>query len=320
VVNIAGDLTWLAEDRGTLLALKQKKPAVEFKIYYEKTSLPENLEPIVEELARNGIRFIPYPREFTPGFQCILIDGGDANEQRVTSTWREGKRLTGQERSQQRFHYKEYTSEHKLVPFAIRGITKLLDSWPKSPVLVGITGVYNVGKTALASALRNSLPQICKTVLFYDPFREPISGVTLQDNFRMMIFQLLESNANPDADVYIFDTTIAECLCYLALRGPEGDHTYQQLAHACAEVMRRFDMIIEVHKDKDDIDCPTTHLTGADRRQIRENLKEFYDRYALVRQKVVLRTDSFENSVEVASAAIRQRVLRVLDSRNKTRI
>jgi hypothetical protein len=84
--------------------------------------------------------------------------------------------------------------------------------------------------------------------------------------------------------------------------------------------MKRFDMIIEVHKDIDDIDCDTKHLTGAERRQIRDTLNEFYKTYALVREKVELKTDSFDDSLRAQSAALRQRVLRVLDSRNKGRI
>jgi hypothetical protein len=321
VVNIAGDLTWLSEDSDTLLEIKRTYPSVEFKIYFERDAIADHLRPVVDRLSQHGIRFIPYPGNFKPGFQCMLIDADLPQDKRVLATWREGGKLTGMQRSEQKFFWKEYTAEHRLVPDAIRSIVDLIDLWPKRPVLVGFTGINNVGKTALATAVRTRLSKKCNPVMFFDPFREATSGVSLQDNFRMMIFQLLEYNANPEADVYIFDTTAAESLCYLALRGsPEGDQSYQQLAHACQDVMKRFDLVIEVQKDRDDIDNPTTYLTATDRRQIRDKLNEFYTRFGLVRDRVVIGSDHFQLSLDEQAEAISNRVLRLLDERNNRNV
>jgi hypothetical protein len=319
VNNFGGDLSWLAEDLGGLIAIKQSKPTLQIRIYHDVEHFPEKIYEAIRQLNEEGIRFVPYPQplsKFKWPFRFMLIDGEDHNSRRVYMYSRHKLPEVGESRDENRFVWQEFGHESPFTVQLAATLNGSIEASKRTPIKVGVSGVNNVGKTQLTARVSDLLRSTTalKVKIFPDEFRIAGGETNLQSNFFILISQLLHESSN-DADVCIYDRTLVDNLCFLRLREKGNEQFYRILAPNIAEQARAFDLILDVRTDSRREYGSTTHVNGNDRKFVRHALDEFFATFGISTVAVKLNQDNFKQSLQDNTEIVVRRIVELYQLR-----
>lgn len=296
-INISGDLSWLKEDYLQLKALKENKPHLKMQIYYDSGIVSaENLE-IMKRLISIGIEFTPYPHAVSSKMKCILVDRESVNHSRLFAISKIPISETVDPRDTGFRLWQAYTDRSSLTFKGVISFLDILEKAKPKPILIGISGINNVGKTTFASKLYERLRTKFNTDLVDDVFKQIQDGTSIGSNYFILFSQLKNMGRN-DAEIMIFDQTIIDTFCYLRMRTQENDTIIHNLGKEIAEVARSFDLLINLNKSYDDYSKSSQHITLAERKFMREAIEDFFKNYHIEKIDVVINGNGFNHSTE----------------------
>lgn len=122
----------------------------------------------------------------------------------------------------------------------------------------------------------------------------------------MLWKQKSREEASTTASLRIYDRTVVDNLCYLAVRG--GNSLYERLAPDIGAHARRYDLVIDVRLAGDDYSHDTRCVTGPEIIRVRETLDHFLTDYGLPVHRVVIDPNNFANSIDHAVGQVAERV------------
>jgi hypothetical protein len=303
IVNFAGDLSWLTEDFETSKAIRSESPSVKMEIYYDRSRTPSSLSQLLDEYRKIGIEVIPYPDGVDPQLRCMLIDRGNANSRRMYVYTRVAAKNLGQPRCEQLFTWQQIGPTDGMGIEAVIDLISALKARRKTPILVGISGANNVGKTSIVSKAKQLISQEYSVQVIDDEFRMMARGSTKDDAYSTLCSQLVRLQSL-HGDVCIVDRTLVDNLCFLRLRDGKAEKSYSILAPRIAEIMRKFDLTFDVKRSKETFDVSTKFVSGPDRKQVREYLDDFFANFNIKTMQLTTDADKFDESVETAALAI----------------
>jgi hypothetical protein len=293
-----GDLSWLAEMLPALSTLKQSRPELRLSIYYDKLRIPHEMIDLLSQLNELGVNLIPYPIGTDPAIRCLLIDKESSESSRLYIYSRHRSTPPSEGRKNHLFLWQEYGHESKAILSSVCALINTFEGISHDPIRVGICGVNNVGKTQLASALRDALLKRYAIQLVPDQFRVAHGSRDLRDTYRVVLSQLL---VQPEAgfDICIFDRTLLDNFCALLIRS-KFDKKIQSISPAIASEMRKFDLLLYVKRADGDYSANTTFLSGEERGQIKKALDDFFMTYDLSTYEILLDGKIFDESLQRA--------------------
>lgn len=300
VVNLGGDLSWLPSDLPALRSIKISRPDLRVRVFYHRSRVPREMSPILAEAEGLGIDFVPYPEGVDPSIRCMLIDREIPDNVRLHVYRRLETPLVGQPPSRQPFIWEEFGQNSEFIISAMSAFVDALESMKPAPIKIGISGLNNVGKTTLATRLRDLISKKYSVRLVGDQFRIAGGGTSLRDNYIILLSQLMSEVEN-GAEVCVFDRTSIDNLCFLRARTGADDIVYQTLAPRIAVAAERYDMIFFVERSNDGYSTPTRCLTGEERLIVHRTMSEFFTTYDIPRIGIKVDPGRFEESIEEAA-------------------
>jgi hypothetical protein len=314
ITNFAGDLSWLREDFETSVAIRNENATVKMEIYYDRSRTPASLSPLLDDYQRIGIQLIPYPDGVDPLLRCMLIDKENPNSRRMYVYTRAAANTLGLTRKEHLFTWQQVGPTDGAGMEAALDLINALSLRRNKPLLVGISGANNVGKTSVVRKVNELLSQHCLVRIVDDEFRVAATGSTKDDAYSTLCSQLVRLQ-DVDGDVCIVDRTPADNLCFLRLRGGRSEKSYSILAPRIAEVVKTFDLTFDVKRSVETFEESTKFVSGLDRKQIREYLDEFFTHFSLKTVRLTTDITRFDESVEAAAHRISDAIKAALKQR-----
>ena len=319
VINISGDLSWLKDDYHFLLATKKAKPDLQIKIFCDRSSVPFESIEMIKELNSFGIEFFSYPFSISPFLKCIFVDRSNLENRRLYTIAHHRRPKTGEPREQHPFIWKEYGPEPSFEIESINALITTLESIQMSPIKIGISGVNNVGKTLIATKLRNCLSKKFKVQFFADQFFLSGNGTNIKDNHIILYSQLL-AKEDPNAEMCIYDRTLVDNMCFMMLRDKrdKDDRLYPKLLFLFAQIVKNYELIVDVHRTDNDYSTDTKLLKGSDRIHIRKSLDSFFETYDVQKLDVFTDTKNLEQSINQIVEMLYNRISSIYTQRMGT--
>lgn len=316
VINISGDLSWLRDDYYFLFVTKKAKPDLRIKIFCNRSGIPFESIKMIKELNSLGIEFFSYPFSISPFLKCIFVDRSNLENRRLYTIAHHKSPKMGEPREQHPFILKEYGPEPSFEIESINALITTLESIQMSPMKIGISGVNNVGKTRIAKMLRDRLSEKFKVQFFADQFFLSGNGTNIKDNYVILCSQLL-AKEDPTADICIYDRTLVDNLCFMMLRDRD-DHLYRELFSLFAQIVKNYELIVDVQRTDDDYSTDTRLLKGSDRIFIRKSLDSFFKTYDLKKLDVFTDAKNFEQSTNQIVKMLYDRIFSIYTQRMGT--
>lgn len=316
VINISGDLSWLKDDYHFLIATKKAKPDLRIKIFCDRSSIPLESIEMVKELNSLGIGVFSYPFSISPFLKCIFVDRDNLENRRLYTIAHHRSPKMGELRKQHPFIWKEYGPEPSFEIESINALITTLESIQMSPIKIGISGVNNVGKTRIATKLRDCLSKKFKVQFFADQFFLSGNGTNIKDNHIILYSQLL-AKEDPNVDICIYDRTLVDNLCCMMLR-EKNDRLYRELLSLFAQIVKNYELIVDVHRADNDYSTDTKLLKGSDRIHIRKSLDSFFKTYDVQKLDVFTDTKNLAQSINQAVEMLYNRISSIYTQRMGT--
>jgi hypothetical protein len=303
---VAGDLSWLADDLQSIIAIKSERPALHIYIHYDRHRVSRKEVKDIQELDRNGVRLLPHnDQSLTTRF--TIIDIMDSSTHRAYTY--EHARIPGvtEPRSKNQFTWKEFGPDSLVVIRAFCAIIELLRRAPVEPLRIGISGVNNVGKTSLANELRLVLSADFKVHLVPDQFRLVNDGASFDGSVAILLAELIGSEIPNDTEIVIYDRTLLDNLLFLRVRSDQDD-LYREIVKPIVSVIKTYDLIIYVKRSMENFSARTSHVLARDRHRVQDMFVECFSIYDIPHREISMRLESFDTDVREAAATLSKEV------------
>lgn len=283
IISIAGDLSWLKRQKDTYEKVRKKNVSVE--IYFSKDNIIGNNETelLIEEYRALGIKMIPYPDDVKgKNIKGILIDSDEIAK--FFSFCKKGDDIINCTK------YFSDSNEYRLAQSFINSVNrhitleeKYKESQSNSPILIGVSGLNNIGKTTLCNKLKLKLGSLLVTI------DDTFIGDVKISNFEVALFcllnQLLEYNKilkeNKDKTVFLFDRTPIDNFAFLSLYKSEEYKKYDRYIERVQSELKSFMLAFKVvallvpegkrYKYKE-----TSNLNSQQRKKFTNNIEKLY--------------------------------------------
>lgn len=288
IVSIAGDLSWLKHQKNTYKNLRSKN--INIEIYYSKDDIKENNETkaLIKDYSSLGIKMIPYPFEIhTKNIKGILIDS-DENA-KFLSFYKKNDDIINCTK------YLSTSNEYHLAHSFIKSINSHIElnneyneyktTPPKNSILIGVSGLNNIGKTTLCYELRLKYEESLITI------GDTFIGDVKISNFEVALFcllnQILEYNKilnekKGEKNIFLFDRTPFDNFAFLLLHKKEEHNQYdryiERLEQELKNFMAMFNIVVLLTPaNKKYRYKRTTNLSIQQREKIDERVKKLYN-------------------------------------------
>jgi hypothetical protein len=301
-VNISGDLSWLKEDYQHLLKLRKLKPRLRMRIYYDAEDVSEENLNIMEKLTTLGVEFVAYPHLISTRMKCILIDRESFANSKLFEIQKIAVPKTIDPRTSQLRLWRTHINRSSLTYQGVISFMNLLEMARPKPILIGISGINNTGKTKLAVKLYEMLRRRFKTDLVDDLFKQIHEKTSIEANLYILFTQLKQMGRR-DIEILIFDETIIDTFCYLCLRLRDISNVTESLAKEVTAAAKDFDIIINVNKSYDKYK-EGKHVSSAERTFISGALEKFFQNHRIEKIDLTIDAKHFNESIEENSIQI----------------
>jgi hypothetical protein len=303
VVNFAGDLSWLREDVDISKSLRSENSAVKMEIFYDKGRTSPSLSPLLDEYRKMRIDLIPYPDGIDPLLRCTLIDRENPNTRKMFVYTRSSTANLGGQRDKQLFTWKQVGVDGGYGIDATIDLIGALKANPRMPILIGVSGANNVGKTSIIGRVRALIGHEYDLRVIDDEFRVAARASTKDDAYSTLCSQLVRLQS-VGGDICIVDRTIADNLCFLRLRSADKDDSYAILAPRIAELIKSFHLTFDVKRSVETYEDRTRYLSGPERKKVREYLDAFFTDFGITITPLWTDSNKLEDSIEEAANTI----------------
>lgn len=308
IKSIAGDVSWLEDQKSVYYKLIANNPHMNISIYYsgKEVANKKRTMELIEEYGNRGLKMIPYPYEVkTEHIKGILIDP-DAENARFLSFSKidEGDKITCTKfyASTNEFHLAnsfvnsidsyillentmkclEEKNESKIREMDIKISECLEEIKEKKCVYVGVSGLNNIGKSTLCDTLKRKYSE--RVVIIRDPFISDIKSSSFDIALFCLLNQILEFqtmfNEIDTGTIFIFDRTPIDN--YAFLRSYKNSTIYdryvERLESAIQSFMDCFDLIILLTPEEGYKFEKTSRLKSDYRRTLSDSILELYER------------------------------------------
>lgn len=306
---IAGDASWLRDQRDTYKYISEHKPEVKINIYYS-TEAHKRYMKLIREYAQWGINMIPYPFKFeTEYLKGVLIDS-DENAKFYSIKKEENGCI-----STTKFNAGCY--EYCLAVAFIKNIDAAIKNKKKNKVIIGIAGLNNIGKTSLCRKIRQQYKE--QVVLIDDTFINTENETSFEVALFCLTNQILEylnsTKRQTDKDkpsIILFDRTPFDNLMFLKRYRPKdkyGTYTYK-LESLLRIFMSNFTHIIFLCPDKKLTNCSTSFINEFERKELTRSLDKIY---GIIKEKITkvnvhysVNEESFSQQIDELSQQVSQ--------------
>lgn len=283
IKSIAGDLSWLNSQKDTYFSLAKK---LHIAIYYsaDRVSNNNNTNSLIEEYKMNNIEMLSYPSDIQlRHVKGILIDN-DENARFISFT----KVNDGESILCTRYNYG--TNEYYIATAFVDCIgrySKLKDEYqkfsnmPKKKVFIGVSGINNIGKTSLCSALRQKYNNY-DIAIIQDSFISEAKKSTFEVSLFCLLNQMLDyqriQKEKSNNSIFIFDRTPIDNFAFLIhyQTTNEYDRYIEHLKGEIKKFMESFDAIVLLSPDKGYRWKKTRYLNVDVRKKIPNNINALY--------------------------------------------
>ena len=282
ITIIGGDVSWLKKDVDSLIQIAQKNK-ITIEIFCDYDRLPNN-RIFVEEMVKNGVLIKPYPDGVLFKTRCLVIDINDSSNCKIIYFNKLDIAKFNNTQYEVVIHSDKKNSEVMILLYLLNLISKKT----KQFVLVGITGINNVGKTSLVTEIKAIKKHTLTTNYIDDAFRVNGGRTRLDDNINALIMQI-SSILNNTSEILIMDRTPADTLAYIKLF---DENLYESLSFDVAKLMKKFDLLINLSIKNEDFRKRTKLLNQHDRKRVHNYLNDFYIRNGI-------KTEIYENTKKI---------------------
>ena len=288
IKSIAGDLSWLKEQKDTYISLA-KKTNLHIIIYYsaERVLNDEETKSTIEEYKQNNIQMIPYPSEIQLGHvKGMLIDINDENSRFLSFT----KVNEGESFIFTKYYYD--TNEYYLATAFLDSIEKYLKLKAEyedinnrinrinKKVFIGVSGINNIGKSTLCRMLKQKYSN--DLAIIQDPFIGEAKQSTFEVSLFCMLNQLLDYRRiiieQSNKSVFLFDRTPIDNLAFLIHYKTTNvyDRYIEHLKNEIKIFMASFDAIVLLYPEKTQRWNDTSFLEGKVRSKLPQKINSLY--------------------------------------------
>jgi hypothetical protein len=268
VSNLSGDISWLREDVEITKALKKIKPNVSMEIFYDKSRVSNNTLSLFTDYEDLSAKFISYPSELSPNIKSVLLDKEDKEKTILLSFKKIPTNYFLSFVKSDLFEISIQRDYNNIEISSTISLIRALDFINKNLVIIGISGVNNVGKTTIVNKVREKSKEIIDIVP--DSFQSPMESNT--ENALLSIFIQINELLRIDrqAKIIIFDRTPLDNYCYYKLRNNSKENVI--LREKVISLMKKFDIIINLEKLNDKFSTKTSLTTARERKIVKTEL------------------------------------------------
>lgn len=285
IKSIAGDLSWLDSQKDTYFSLA-KKQNLRIAIYYsaDKVSKNNNTNSLIKEYKNNGIEMFSYPSDIQLRHVKGMLIDNDENARFISFT----KVNEGESILCTRYNYgtNEYYIASAFVDCVGRYITlkaknEDLSNRTKKKVFIGVSGINNIGKTTLCSALKQKYNN-SDIAIIQDPFISEAKKSTFEVSLFCLLNQMLDyqriKEEKSNNSIFIFDRTPIDNFAFLIhyQTTNEYDRYIEHLKGEIKKFMESFDAIVLLSPDKGYRWKKTRYLNVDVRKKIPNNISSLY--------------------------------------------
>ena len=285
IKSIAGDLSWLDSQKDTYFSLA-KKQNLHIAIYYsaDKVSKNNNTNSLIEEYKNNGIEMFSYPSDIQLRHVKGMLIDNDENARFISFT----KVNDGESILCTRYNYG--TNEYYIATAFVDCIgrySKLQDEYQKfsnmtkKKVFIGVSGINNIGKTSLCSALKQKYNS-SDIAIIQDPFISEAKKSTFEVSLFCLLNQMLDyqriKEEKSNNSIFIFDRTPIDNFAFLIhyQTTNEYDRYIEHLKGEIKKFMESFDAIVLLSPDKGYRWKKTSYLNVDVRKKIPNHISSLY--------------------------------------------
>lgn len=311
IKNIAGDLSWLEDQKETYFSLANNSN-LHIVIYYSANRVTDQTKLLITEYESKGMRMIPYPSELQPKhIKGILIDKDENGKFLSFTKVDDGESIRCTK-------YYGGTNEYHMATAFIDCIEKYLklekqhkelSDKNKKQIFIGVSGINNIGKSSLCLQLKLKYGENNMAII-EDSFIREAKKSTFEVALFCLLNQILDyqriKNECADKSYFLFDRTPIDNLAFLMHYQPsnEYDSYIEHLKKEVYRFMSSFDVIaLLYHPDKSCRLKKTSFLEPKVRKKLPNKINELYQRAYL--EKVIkypIRTyknkDDFKTRIE----------------------
>lgn len=311
--TIAGDLSWLEEEKEILLETRKQRTGVKIKIFYDRKKVSKDKLGDIQQLEDAGVKLIPYPDGHTPALRCTILDRSSADGGRLFVYKRVFSSGENSDRSKSKFSWEVYGDRNDSLYQLTKSYINLLEdkSIGYPTVHIGITGLNNVGKSALARCLRDKLAIKYKVTLIDDRFKTHLVGTGVSDNLKIIIGHLVEKSIK-SVDICIHDRSIVDDYCFYLVRSKDEKNLGAHVSPLIAKAAERLSLSIDVRK-RDENYASTSLVTSDERRAIRLKLDDFFKKNNLNKTEVEINHLDFTASISDVADSVLPKIIALLN-------
>ncbi len=215
IINIAGDLSWLKRQFSLHQEVVKNNPNVKIRIYYDKNKIVDkkilDLIPVYEEIENISMVNLPYDKFNSKILKGFIFNDGSPDAQLLS--------VCKVEEFMKCNLYNKDSNEYAFAKAFIESVDSyihLKKSYSKI-IMIGVSGLNNIGKTSLCNVLKRELGD--KIIIVPDSFVQKSSYSDLQISLFCLTNQLMTFNKlreeNPEARIIVFDRTPIDNFAFL---------------------------------------------------------------------------------------------------------
>lgn len=308
IINIAGDISWLIDEKESFQNLKQQKPGLDIQIYFDKEKIAQNKETyeMIEEYKRFGIKIKEYPFNNIPHLKALLIDENS-----------DDTKLLVFRKVDTQYKIDFFSKSDVALNFAIAFLYSIKSH--KKHLLLGISGLNNIGKSTLVSFLKNRYNGDLSIVP--DTFKHE-STSTFETAALALCHQIALYNnliKTNNSKIILFDRTPIDNLAFMLLK-MQSNSSYKDYVNGLTDTvngfMSQFDFIALLKpSDTGFRYTNTTHLDSKTRKKVRKRIEMLYNEShaKVMSYKVSTNSGNFKPRLEEINSDIASRIKRKIE-------
>ncbi len=264
LINIAGDVSWLINEKDSFAQTKQTNPNLDVWVFYDKLKVVDkHVLEVIEEYKKLGIKMVEYPFA-VPHLKALIIDSES-----------DDKRFFVFKKLDSKIKIDLFKNDNIALNFA-EAFVQSIRSYP-TKIIIGISGLNNLGKSTLSSILKEEFGE--KIAIVNDTFKHDADN-SFESSVLALCFQLYDFTnvlRNSKSKVILFDRTPIDNLAFMYINRKQSrsfDFYIESICDEIMEFMNSFYFIAFLKPDQTGFQYrATTHLDSKTRKLIRKRLE-----------------------------------------------
>lgn len=297
IINIAGNLSWIAEEKDSYKKFIEGNKKIQISMFYDESKIGDDpkKKEIIEEYRNMGVKIEPYPINDMPYLTSMMLDVENEDETRLYVFQKDKEQDDD-------FIITLYRKDAPTLKFAKAFIHSMKLYIETNKVIIGLSGINNIGKTTLSTCIKKELED--KVVIIEDTFNGfNTSDYKVAMECLLMQYMLFtEILYNSKAKVILFDRTPIDNFVFLKMNIPSEDQNkIKMIKENVKKSMGLFSFVVYLKPSSKFRYRKTSHLTSNQRTKLRDNLDALYVDYP---NKIEYNIDYLPNNAHMTNMQI----------------